>query len=77
MNGTDTEIRAALGLSTQDMTRLRAAAGHHQRLVDEEGQARSATLDEAVAELKSRINEFVRHEEAAVGGDTIGQWGGI
>lgn len=69
--GSDDEIKTALSISTQDLTRLQVVVGRHQSL------GRNATTAEAVAELKSRINEFVRREEAKVSGDTLGQWGGI
>lgn len=69
--GTENEVESALGISPQDTARLKWAVGNHQHL------GRDATAAEGIAELKSRINEFVRREEAKVGGDTLGQWGGI
>lgn len=75
--GTDDEIKSALSITTQDMTRLKRAVGQHQSLRDGNGARRDATTAEAIAEVKSRLNEFVRREEAKVGGDTLGQWGGI
>lgn len=69
--GTDDEIKSALSITAPDLIRLKAAVTHHQRL------DHTATTAEAIAELKSRINEFVRREEAKAGGDTLGQWGGM
>lgn len=75
--GSDDEIKSALSLTTQDMTRLKSAVGQHQSLRDGNNLRRDASTAEAIAELKSRVNEFVRREEAKAGGDTLGQWGGI
>lgn len=69
--GSDDEIKSALSISASDLTRLQVVVGRHQSL------GRNATTPEAISELKSRINEFVRREEAKVDADTLGQWGGI
>jgi hypothetical protein len=75
--GTDAQIKTALDITTQDLTRLSVAVGRHQNLRDAQGNPRAATTAEAIAELKSRANDLVRREEAKVGADTVGQWGGI
>lgn len=75
--GTTTEIKAALSITDQDITRLQWAVGQHQALKDGSGSRRDATLAEAIAELKSRINAFVLQEESRASRDTLGQWGGI
>ena len=61
--GTGQEVATALGISLADLERIQAAVGTHQKLTDDQGSARVATVEEAVAEMVARMNDLVLREE--------------
>lgn len=63
--GSEADIAKVLGITVDDIQRMKTAVGTHQHLVDANRQRRDATLKETIEEMIGRMNELVIHEEQA------------
>ena len=61
--GSGSEVATALGITVAELERMQTAVGTHQKLVDDRGEPRLATVLETVKEMVGRMNDLVIREE--------------